>query len=85
MPTNNNGYIAADTSNLTLQEGMRLYDSFSPEIRTIIQNANYNVLIKPEYKHMFKQPYWLKETLIRISHKSVLQTYGNKYPIDIIK
>jgi hypothetical protein len=41
--TNQNGHIAVDAVKRTRQESMDLFDSFSPEIRAILRDANYNV------------------------------------------
>jgi hypothetical protein len=82
--TNRNGHIAVDTVKRTRQESMDLFDSFSPEIREILRNSNYNVSIKPGHEKLFRKGAWLKETLHRISRESALKTYGTNYPLDII-
>ena len=86
MTMNSNGYIAVDLSEVkrTKQESMELFDSFSPEIRAILRDAHYNVSIKPGCERMFRQGFWLKETLRRIARESALKTYGSNYPLDII-
>jgi predicted metal-dependent hydrolase len=85
MSINSNGYIAADKSEIrTKKESMELFDSFSPEIRAILRDAHYNVSIKPGHERVFRQGYWLKETLRRIAKESALKTYGSNYPLDII-
>jgi hypothetical protein len=83
--TNQNGHIAVDAVKRTRQESMDLFDSFSPEIRAILRDANYNVSIKPGHEKLFRQGMWLKETLHRISRESAMKTYGKNYPLETVK
>ena len=83
--TNKNGHIAVDTVKRTRQESMDLFDSFSPEIREILRNSNYNVSIKPGHEKLFRKGYGLKETLRRIAKESALKTYGSNYPLETVK
>ncbi len=87
MAINSNGYIAVDKPEAirTKKESMELFDSFSPEIRAILRDAHYNVTIKPGCERVFRQGFWLKETLQHIARESALKTYGSNYPLETVK
>lgn len=86
MAQNSNGYIAVDKPEVkrTKQEQMDQFDSCSPEIRAILRAAHFNVSIKPGYEHLFKQGFWLKETLKHIARESAMKTYGANYPMETV-
>lgn len=84
MARNHSGeYKGLETSKRTRAENMAVYDSLPPHIRKIFQDAPYSLIARPGALHASEKT--IRATITRIARESARATYGDNYPIDLIK
>ena len=67
----------------TLAKNMAIYDSLPPHIRKIFQDAPYSMTARTGALNASEKT--IRDTLTRIARESARATYGDSYPIDLIR
>lgn len=82
---NRNGDIAVSATKLNKQQQWDLYDSLPAEIRKIMQNAPYDLILNAKNSKLIGNPKILRRTIRHVAVESARNTYGSNYPLALIK
>ena len=81
---NKNGTVALDPIMRNRQARMAAYDALPSKVRKLLQDAPYSISVD-DVPALSKSDKANRATLTRVARESARATYGNSYPVDLIK
>jgi hypothetical protein len=79
----NGTYAIKKGTTLSYAEVMANYDNLPPNLRQVLQNAEFDIRISHKKARLFT-PKTLRSMIKSLVKESAVNTYGKTYPIDII-